>query len=123
MEFLFYILVFVIGFLIGEAFVLYKLRHSLRLLAESQGIDVDSELEKMDQEESVTLQIHRLQVEQINNILYLFDRTSDEFICQANDIDELAKLSKTYKNITAATVIHDNKVFLFKDGTAHEYPA
>lgn len=119
--FLIVVFSFIAGFVVGEGIVLYKLRHTIRNIAEGHGIDVDKELEKMDQEQSIIVQIHRLEVEQINNILYLYDRTTDDFVCQADNIDELAKLSKSYKNIKVATVVHNDKVFIFNDGIAEEY--
>lgn len=122
--FLIIVVAFVAGFVVGEGMVLYKLRHVLRTLADGHGIDVDKELEKLqkEQEQAIIIQqIHRLEIEQVNDMLYLYDRTSDNFVCQATSIDELAKLSKSYKNIKVATVIHDNKIFIFNDGVAEEY--
>ena len=123
METLFIILALIVGFLLGEFVALFRLRKIMMRVAELQGIDIEAELEKLEQgeEEKPEVSIHRLEVEQVNDILYLYDRTDDRFICQGPTIDELATLSKTYKNINAATVIHDKKLFIFSDGVAHEY--
>lgn len=120
--FLIIVVSFIAGFVIGEGFVLYKLRHSLRTLAESQGIDVDREIEKLEREKAITVyNIKDLIIEQVNDMLYLYDRNDDSFVCQAGTLDELAKLSKVQKNIEIATVIHQDKVFIFRDGNVQEY--
>ena len=62
-----------------------------------------------------------VEVEEIDNVLYLYERDSHDFICQASSIEELAIKAKDYKNVMLATVIHDNKVFMFHNGNAKEY--
>lgn len=123
MEILFVIFGFIVGFLVGEFVALFRVRKLMMRIAEMQGIDIEAELDKLEnnEEEKPEISVHRLEVEQVNDILYLYDRTNDSFVCQAPNIDELATLSKTYKNINAATVIHDKKLFIFSDGVAHEY--
>jgi hypothetical protein len=110
---------FIAGFIIGEGFVLFKLRNVLKTLANVQGIDVEKELTK--DQETIIYKIQRLEVEQVNDTLYLYDTLNHVFICQATSIEELAKLCKSYNNIVAATVIYQDKVFIFDDGTVQEY--
>jgi hypothetical protein len=121
MEILPIIIAFIVGFAVGEGYVLFKLRHTIRRIAGNHGIDIDNELEKLEEQQTITIQIHRLEIEQHDDVLYLYDRTNENFVCQAKSIDELAKLSKSYKNIKVATVVHQDKVFVFNDGIAEEY--
>lgn len=48
--------------------------------------------------------------------MYLYD-IENEFICQANSLEELAKLALKYKNIKYASVMNGDDVFAFIDGT------
>jgi hypothetical protein len=121
MEILPIIIAFIVGFIVGEGFVLFKLKHNIQRIADTHGIDIDNELEKLEEQQTITVQIHRLEIEQHDDVLYLYDRTNENFVCQADNIDELAKLSKSYKNIKVATVVHNDKVFIFNDGIAEEY--
>jgi hypothetical protein len=122
MELFTFFIAFIAGFIIGEGFVLFKLRNVLKTLASVQGIDVEKELEKAKEEQEIIIyNIQRLEIEQVNDTLYLYDRLNHIFICQATSIEELAKLCKSYNNIVSATVIYQDKVFIFDDGTVQEY--
>lgn len=125
MEILLLIIGLVIGFFIGEGLALFKIRQIMLRVAERNGIDLTKEMQhiaevgEIDEPEETI--VYRLEIEKINDILYLYDRGNDSFICQAKNIEELALLSKNYKNIHVATVIHDDKLFIFQDGNAQEY--
>lgn len=122
MELLTYLALVYLGFIIGQAYMTVKFSRVLKEVAKKEGIDLDRELSKI---ETVKLanQIHALEVEKINDMFYLFDRTNKDFICQGSSIEELAKLSKEYKNINVATVLHGDKVFMFINGASKEYTA
>ena len=72
-----------------------------------------------DKPESATREVHKLRVEKVGSILYLYD-DKNNFICQASTLAELAKLSQQYKNIDYAAVIHNDKVFTFVNGVSSE---
>jgi hypothetical protein len=113
MEILLLIVGLVIGYLIGEFHCLFRMRHIIMDVAAKEGIDLEAELDKRTQ--AKVIEVHKLRIQSINDILYLY--TDDEdFICQAKTIEELAALSQEYKNIKYAAVIHDDKVFTFIDG-------
>ena len=96
-----------------------KIGNIIREAADNAGIDLEEELERRKQK--LANPVKKLEVEQINDILYLYERDTNDFICQANSMEDLAKLANEYKNIALATVIHDNKVFMFSHGVAKEY--
>ena len=52
----------------------------------------------MEKKNKNTTNVKQLQVEEINNTMYLYERDTHDFICQANTIEDLARLSKEYKN-------------------------
>jgi hypothetical protein len=66
-----------------------------------------------------TTQVHKLRIETIESMLYLYDDQGN-FICQADTLTELAKLSQQYNNIEYAAVIHNDKIFTFVNGVASE---
>jgi len=67
--------------------------------------------------ESTNSEVHKLKVEKIESIFYLYD-DQNNFICQANTIDELAKLSHQNNKINYAAVIHNDKIFTFVNGVS-----
>ena len=114
------ILVF-LGYTIGETIALLRFRKIIYKLAESQGIDLEKEMEKVLGEKSLkTNSIEDLKIEKIQDVLYLYYQ-NDEFVCQGASLDELAQLAKKYKNIEFATVVLDKEVYMFMDGKAEKY--
>jgi hypothetical protein len=106
----------VIGYSIGHLHALHRVKNIILKFAEARGITIEDELEKR-----VESKVKKLEVYQVNDTLYLYERGTNDFICQASTMDDLAKLAKDYKNITFATVIHDEKVFMFVNGNSKEY--
>ena len=104
-----------IGYLVGYVHSLFRVRKIISDIAEESGIDLD------EKPEPVKSKVRKLEVQQINDMLYLYERDTNDFICQANTIEDLAKLAQKYKNINFATVIHDKKVFMFIEGNSKEY--
>ena len=119
MEILLLIVGLVVGYLIGEFHCLYRMRHLIMDAAAKEGIDLEAELDKIEKAKNNLPEVHRLRVQEINNILYLYTDEED-FICQAKSVEELAKLSQQYNNIKYAAVIYDDKVFTFVNGIASE---
>lgn len=111
------ILVFVGGFLAGKLYAYYKIVGTIKELAEEHGIDLSKELDKLDQKEQEPGElIYKLQVEKHGDLLYLFDKDSDEFICQGSSVQELAKLSYSLKKIEKAAVLYNETFFKFVNG-------
>lgn len=123
MEILLYLGLIFLGFSLGQAYTALKLSRLLKQVAEEEGIDLDKEIENVKEKKKQIHQVHKLEVEKINDVLYLFDRDNRDFVCQGSSIEELAKLAKEYKNIVVATVVHGDKVFMFVNGASKEYTA
>ena len=115
MELLF--VVFLIGFAAGYAWASFKFVKALKDAAEEAGINLEKELTKSQPPKNA---VYKLVVEQHGDMLYLFDKEKDSFICQGSSVQELAKLAKQYKNIMYAAVLYGDKVFQFKDGESTE---
>jgi hypothetical protein len=118
MELLLLVLAGFIGYFIGSMVTVWRLREFFKEAAKAEGIDVGEDFVIKEQKPT---EIYKLEIEEINNTLYLFERETHNFICQGSTLEELAKLSKDYKNIALATVIHRNKVFMFVNGLSKEY--
>lgn len=105
--------VFFIGYQIGQIVQAWQLRDLVISEAKRKGI-IDDELNIIKDN---TPSVHKLVVEKTNDVLYLYNREqNNEFICQADSIEELAKLAKQYKNIKYAAVLDDTHVYTFVDG-------
>jgi len=123
MELLIYLALVFLGFTLGQAYMTFKVARLLKKVAEEEGIDLDKEIQIVKNKNEQVHQIYNLEVERINDMLYLFDKNNRDFVCQGKSVEELAKLAKEYKNIIVATVIHDDKVFMFVNGASKEYKA
>jgi hypothetical protein len=118
MEILF-LITFVVGFFLGKYYGFYKVASMMKEVAEERGFDLVKEL-GLNKEDTATPQVYKLEVETHGDMLYLFDKESDNFICQGSSVQELAKFAKDYKNVTLAAVKYNNKIFAFKDGESIE---
>jgi uncharacterized membrane-anchored protein YhcB (DUF1043 family) len=111
-----------VGFHLGESVAIWRVRKNIRQIAKSLGMDLDKDLaELQEQRETKILKVRRLEIEKVNDMLYLYDKETRDFICQGSSMQELAKLAKEYKNIIGAVVIDGDRVFTFTDGQSEEY--
>lgn len=115
-EFLILLVVFGVGFFLGEATFIWRMRHLIYKEAKAQGINIDVE----DTVEDTKLNVAKLFIEKANDMMYLYDYEANTFVCQAKTIDELASLAQKYKNIKYAVVAHDDNMFMFIDGNVKE---
>lgn len=123
MDILLLILLLFVAFQAGKHWGYYKIVKTMKEVAEEQGLDLEKELGIVVEKEESTLKafvVPKLNVEQHGEMLYLFDVDTDNFICQATSVQELAKLAKELKNVSVAAVKHGDKIFAFKDGESVE---
>jgi len=102
---------------VGTIKAYYMFAREMRDAAKSLGIDLEKELINA---ETPKKSVFKLAVEQHGDMLYLFDKEEDSFICQGTSVQELAKLAKQHNNIMYAAVLYGEKVFEFKDGKSSE---
>ena len=98
----------------------------MKEVAEEQGLDLEKELGIVKEQEEARgkpEKVYKLHVEQHGELLYLFEKDSDNFICQGSSVQELCDLAKKHKNVNFAAVMHGDKVFAFKDGISTEVVA
>lgn len=107
--------VFYVGYNIGQMVLSWQLRDLIVKEAKKEGFKIDSEYNIIEDPDDKP-NVFQLFVEKSNDILYLYDRDKNNFICQAKTTEELASLSLKYKNIKYAAVLHGNDVVAFVNG-------
>ena len=113
--------VFYLGYLVGSSVTYYRLSRIFVKLAESLGVNLEEELNKIRiVHERAKVSVPYLETEVHGDMIYLFDKERNDFICQAKSIEELAKLAKEIKQINDAVVVHGDKVFMFSNGKPQE---
>ena len=113
-EILILLIVFGIGFYVGETLFAWRIRHLIYKEAKEQGIKIDLGIPE------IKPNIAKLFIEKANDILYLYDFEEQTFVCQGNTLDELASLAQKYKNIKYAVVQHDEEMLMFINGSVKE---
>jgi hypothetical protein len=108
--------VFYVGYNLGQIVLSWHLRDIIVREARKDGIRVDSDYNIIESDEDGKPNVFQLFVESVNDILYLYDRDNNVFICQAKSMDELAELSLKNNNIKYAAVLHGEHVVAFVNG-------
>jgi hypothetical protein len=113
-EILILLVVFGIGFYVGETTFAWRIRHIIYKEARSRGVKIDLE------DDDGKPDIAKLFIEKANDMMYLYEYEENTFVCQAKTIDELALLAQKYKNIKYAVVSHGDDMLMFVDGAVKE---
>jgi hypothetical protein len=100
------ILILALGWVMGEFYTMYKLRKNIRSYLIIQ--------------EETRPTVFKLETELIDDIIFLYDRDTNDFICQGNSLEQLAQLSREYKKIEYATVKHGDYFVAFIEGKVTE---
>ena len=104
-----YLLDLVGAFLLGawamDKFIFYQIRKTL----EEAGVDVDREEEEVE-----VIKVKKCFVEKINESLYLYEHTTNNFIGQGKSLDELALLAKDQARVVG--VSYNEEILWFVDG-------
>lgn len=90
----------------GEFYAMYKLRRNIRSYLIIQ--------------EETKPTVFKLETEEVDNTILLYDRDTNDFICQGNSLEQLAQLSREYKKIEYATVKHGDYFVAFIEGKVTE---
>ena len=100
------ILILALGWVMGEFYTNYKLLKNLR------SIVIIEEVKRPN--------VYKLETELVDDIILLYDRETNDFICQGNSLEQLAKLSKEYKKIEYASVKHGEYFVAFIEGKGNK---
>jgi hypothetical protein len=112
-ELLIFIVGLYIGYQVGYSVLAWRIKDVLIKEAKSEGLDVS-----IFEDAKPINTVSQLFVERANNVLYLYDKEANSFICQASTLEDLARLAKEYKNIKYAAVMDEQAdiVVAFVDG-------
>jgi len=95
--------IFLAGAYFGTRYTLYRLQKAL----EEAGVD-------FEEEKAEVIKVKKYFVEKINELLYLYEHTSNKFIGQGKSLEELAVIAKD--NAEIAGVSYNEEVVWFVDG-------
>jgi len=116
-DILFLVLIFVLGWVIGEIMMIQKIRN----ITKGLGINLDQEVTDARVEKFMKdHKIFTLETEKVDDTLLLYDTETKTFICQGATLEELAVKINEEKNIEYAAVHHIDKVFVFIKGVVAE---
>lgn len=109
-----YLAIFILGFFIGANYAAHVIRRQIHNVAKEAGI-----LEEEPKKKTVPV----LSLEKHGSTYYLFDKESDTFLCQSNDLADLGTKLVAYKNITVAVVQGEKEQsFWFINGKVESGP-
>ena len=103
-SFLALIVAFILGMFLMAKIIYYRIRNKLK----EAGIDIEEE------EKVLVITVKKYFVEDINEVLYLYEHESEIFIGQGLTLHELAQLAK--ENSKVAEVSYNKEVVWFDDG-------
>jgi hypothetical protein len=101
------ILILALGWVMGEFYTRYKLLKNLRSIV-------------IIEEEITRPNVFKLETELVDNTILLYDRETNDFICQGNSLEQLAQLSREYNKIEYASVKHGDYFVAFIEGKVTE---
>lgn len=111
LDFLILLLVFVIGWRIGQIHQYIKMQ--ILVLSTLGELTNDGDTEELAER----IDILYLEIEEINGIKLLYE-IEGNFICQANTIDELAVLFHERTNKKSGVLLYNDSKLFFVDGKA-----
>lgn len=106
-EFLEFVVVFAIGFFLGEVYLAKRIQYVMLSIAQSEEDTTD------------VVEVFKLKTTATPDSILLYD-DQDMFICQGKTLAELASRCKEHNNIQFASVMHDDKIVIFMDGEVKE---
>jgi hypothetical protein len=116
LEFFILISLMYFAFNMGKAHQLFEMRRTIRKIAEESNVNLDDLLNAATDKELEERNIVLVKTEVIDDTILLYNISTNEFLGQANTIEEAAKVfSERKKNATGA-VVHNNDELFFVDG-------
>lgn len=119
MDILVFINGIILGWILGQAYVAYKLRRALKKIAEENGMTLE-EMANMFQDVKKSgpniVKVPNLFTEIAENTIMLYSKDTGKFMGQAKSVEELAENLYKFEKIGFALVKHDSREFWFVEG-------
>lgn len=119
MEVLALLQAFLAGWVSCHFYIAWKMRQSLKKVAEENGMTLDELADTFLQSQGVRSQVIKVPnyFTEINgSSILLYNKDTGEFIGQANTVEELAENLFKYDKVPFALVNHSDKKFWFVEG-------
>lgn len=114
--------VFLAGWVSCHFYMAYKLRKALKKVAEDNGMTLDEMANTFLGTQGIDAKVTKvpnLFTETSGNSILLYNKDTDDFVCQAEDLHKLAESVFVYNKIKFALVKHDDKEYWFVEGKVH----
>jgi hypothetical protein len=109
--------VFMFGWVSCHFYMAWKMRQTLKKVAEDNGMSLDELADAFLQTQGVrTITVPNYFTETNGNSILLYNKDTGDFIGQANTVDELAENVYKFDKVKFALVNHDNKEYWFVEG-------
>ena len=105
LDILLYISGVFVGWYFGSAYQIYIMRKTIKSL-----------LNQIDNPTAIKNNETTLTIEEVNNVFYVYDSETNEFICQGATIEEVAENFNKRKGNISASLVHNNTTIFFIDG-------
>lgn len=119
MDILIFINGIIFGWILGQAYVAYKLRKALKKVAEDNGMTLEEMADMfkdVDIKGAKVINVPNLFTEIAGNSIMLYSKDTGKFMGQAQTVEELAENLYKFDKIGFALVKHDSREFWFVEG-------
>lgn len=119
MDILIFINGIIFGWILGQAYVAYKLRKALKKVAEDNGMTLEEMADmfkNVDIKGAKVINVPNLFTEIAGNSIMLYSKDTGKFMGQAQTVEELAENLYKFDKIGFALVKHDSREFWFVEG-------
>jgi hypothetical protein len=119
MDILVFINGIIFGWILGQAYVAYKLRKAIKKVAEENGMTLEELVEAAQGVESSmtkVINVPNLFTEVSGNSIMLYSKDTGKFLGQAKSVEELAENLYKFDKVKFASVNHDERQFWFVEG-------
>ena len=95
------------GFILSQMILAYKIRRIMKMLNEPSN--------------TKSVEVPDMFTEMYENSIMLYDKTTNNFVCQAKSLEELAQNLLEFKQIKRAVVNHADEQLLFVEGKIEKH--
>ena len=99
------------GFILSNMIMAYKIRRIIKMLA----------VQLNEPSNTKSVEVPNMFTEMYENSIMLYDKTTNNFVCQAKSLEELAQNLLEFKQIKRAVVNHADEQLLFVEGKIEKH--
>ena len=107
---------FILGWIVCKIVINYKVRKALAVIAEANGMTLDDMTSVIIDSANEAIEVPNLFTEVIGRSIMLYNKDTNQFVCQAENIEELAIQLMNHNKIEVALVNHNDEKIWFVEG-------